>query len=243
MTIAAGVNSPARADLCDPFFPDPWGLPCITGAWTWDSTYQAVQVTAATGGWTLGSGNGVRFEFCWPVQTNLQAYANCGCCRLSFDISVHDSSFLVGNWSDGDWYQIHYAANSDGNQGWVEDGGGFVSTDYSTSGPNDHTWHFDLSFAQLGWEPGDTWFQLFFGANTALDDALQFYVANICARCVPGNLAIQPAGESVVLTWTNGPFTLETAPTAAGTYTNLGGVASPYTNSFTGSQQFFRLKY
>jgi hypothetical protein len=34
---------------------------------------------------------------------------------------------------------------------------------------------------------------------------------------------------------------LQSAPTVTGTYTNVPGATSPYTNAITGSQKFFRL--
>jgi hypothetical protein len=35
---------------------------------------------------------------------------------------------------------------------------------------------------------------------------------------------------------------LQSAPVISGTFTNLPGATSPYTNAITGSQQYFRLK-
>ena len=54
-------------------------------------------------------------------------------------------------------------------------------------------------------------------------------------------LAIKKTGTNVVLTWTNSAFGLQAAPAVTGTYTNVPGAASPYTNAITGTQQFFRL--
>lgn len=57
----------------------------------------------------------------------------------------------------------------------------------------------------------------------------------------PAPLMIQSlAGESI-LTWTNAAFGLQTAPAITGTFTNLPGATSPYTNPISGAQQFFRL--
>jgi hypothetical protein len=53
-------------------------------------------------------------------------------------------------------------------------------------------------------------------------------------------LTIQQSGTNVVLTWTNSAFSLQAAPAVTGTYTNIPGATSPYTNAITGSQQFFR---
>jgi hypothetical protein len=43
-------------------------------------------------------------------------------------------------------------------------------------------------------------------------------------------------------TWTNASFGLQSAPAAEGTYTNIGGATSPYTNVFSDTQRYFRLK-
>lgn len=58
----------------------------------------------------------------------------------------------------------------------------------------------------------------------------------------PIPLALRRVGDQVVLSWTNAAFALQTAPAANGVFTNLPGAASPYTQSLTGAQQFFRLK-
>ncbi len=54
-------------------------------------------------------------------------------------------------------------------------------------------------------------------------------------------LAIVNIGSQVVLTWTNAGFGLQSAPMVTGTYTNIIGATSPYTNPITGSQRYFRL--
>jgi len=54
-------------------------------------------------------------------------------------------------------------------------------------------------------------------------------------------LSSQKMGDKLVLTWTNSGFNLQSAPTATGTFTNLPGATSPYTNPISGAQQFFRL--
>ena len=48
--------------------------------------------------------------------------------------------------------------------------------------------------------------------------------------------------NQLVLSWTNAGFSLQSAPAVTGTFTNLPGATSPYTNALTGAQQFFRLK-
>ncbi|MGP8201415.1 MAG: choice-of-anchor tandem repeat GloVer-containing protein [Limisphaerales bacterium] len=62
---------------------------------------------------------------------------------------------------------------------------------------------------------------------------------------VPGllptlSIALQGSNH-VALTWNNGSFVLQSAPTLTGTYTNVPSASSPWTNAITGAQQFFRL--
>jgi uncharacterized delta-60 repeat protein len=54
-------------------------------------------------------------------------------------------------------------------------------------------------------------------------------------------LGSQRAGNSLVLSWANTLFGLRAASNANGTFTNVPGATSPYTNPITGSQGFFRL--
>jgi hypothetical protein len=44
------------------------------------------------------------------------------------------------------------------------------------------------------------------------------------------------------LNWTNAGFSLQSAPAVTGTFTNIHGATSPYTNPAPRAQQFFRLK-
>ena len=54
-------------------------------------------------------------------------------------------------------------------------------------------------------------------------------------------LNFQWLGNQLVLSWTNADFGLQSAPDLAGTFTNILGASSPYTNLPTARQQFFRL--
>jgi hypothetical protein len=48
--------------------------------------------------------------------------------------------------------------------------------------------------------------------------------------------------NQLALSWTNAGFTLQSSPVVTGTFTNIPGATSPYTNLISGSQQYFRLK-
>ncbi len=61
----------------------------------------------------------------------------------------------------------------------------------------------------------------------------------VVASSVPLN--IQHVGTNVVLTWNDSAFALQSAPGAAGIYTNVPGAASPYTEPIGDQQKFYRL--
>jgi len=56
------------------------------------------------------------------------------------------------------------------------------------------------------------------------------------------SLAIRSINHQVVLSWTNAGFDLQSAPAVTGTFTNIPGASSPYTNPMSGREQFFRLR-
>jgi hypothetical protein len=57
----------------------------------------------------------------------------------------------------------------------------------------------------------------------------------------PPRLDFQKLNNQLVLSWTNSGFNLQSAPFATGTFTNVPGATSPYTNSMNGARQYFRL--
>jgi hypothetical protein len=48
-------------------------------------------------------------------------------------------------------------------------------------------------------------------------------------------------GAQMILSWRNPAFSLQSAPTVAGTFTNVPSATSPYTNRLSSAQQYFRL--
>jgi hypothetical protein len=202
---ALGCIASANADLLYTFDSGPTGADggaFTGGTFAWSSAYHAVQSTGASGGWNLG-GAGPKFEFGWPAQTTMQTIANGGNGRVSFDLFVSaNSSFSIGGWADWDWFQLHFAGNSDGAHGWTQDAGGPnpVDTNFHPT-DSDRTWHFDMTFAQVGWEAGDAWFQLFLGANSDGAKPVQFYVDNIRVYEVPepGTLALAGLAGAALL--------------------------------------------
>jgi len=75
------------------------------------------------------------------------------------------------------------------------------------------------------------------GTNSSTDFATIKY-----AGVQPSPLSIQRANNSLVLSWPNPTFRLQSGPAVTGTFTNVPGATSPFTNPATGSQQWFRLK-
>jgi hypothetical protein len=56
---------------------------------------------------------------------------------------------------------------------------------------------------------------------------------------LPG-LSVQISGDNLVLNWSNG--ILQSATNVPGSWYDIVGAASPYTNLLVGPQQFFRLR-
>ena len=65
--------------------------------------------------------------------------------------------------------------------------------------------------------------------------------SNILRASRPRALIFKKLNNQLVLSWTKAGFTLQSAPLASGTFTNIPGATSPYTNSMTSAQQYFRL--
>ena len=59
----------------------------------------------------------------------------------------------------------------------------------------------------------------------------------------PIPLNIQQSGTNVVLTCADPSFSLQSAPAVTGTYTNIPGVTTPFTNSANSTAKFYRLKF
>ncbi len=77
------------------------------------------------------------------------------------------------------------------------------------------------------------------GGNTGNGTVFQLALAP--AISLPGQLSIRLIPGKVVLQWTNASSSLQTAGQVVGTYTNVPGTTSPYTNPIVNVRQFFRL--
>lgn len=74
------------------------------------------------------------------------------------------------------------------------------------------------------------------GTNSSYDFVTVKYSSTVRAY-----LDTQNVNNQLVLSWTNAALALQSAPAISGTFTNLPGATSPYTNPISGAQQFFRL--
>jgi hypothetical protein len=66
--------------------------------------------------------------------------------------------------------------------------------------------------------------------------------ADPLGSAIANPLQIEAAGTNVILTWTNPALGLETAAQLTGSYTNIVGASSPFTNAVISPQKYFRLK-
>ena len=76
--------------------------------------------------------------------------------------------------------------------------------------------------------------------DRALSSADQASVTSYLTDKYFPTISIANYGSDVVLTWPTG--TLQQASSVTGTYTDVVGATSPYTNAISGPQSFFRIK-
>ncbi len=81
-----------------------------------------------------------------------------------------------------------------------------------------------------------------YAAGAAELSSAAWFVETLLGPPPPAWLSFTPHGSIIVLTWTNAAFSLQAAPLPDGPYTAVLGATSPYTNSTSAPQQFFRLQ-
>lgn len=136
-------------------------------------------------------------EFSWEAgggsdnqQVAMQGMANDPAARITFDAIVDGSSFPAGA---GVWYQLNLVGNSDGAAQWTQLDQ-VVSSWHDPDDPTLLTWHVDLAFTDLGWEAGDSWFQLWVGTNSDAAYPVNFYLDNVVLTPEPATMALLGLG-------------------------------------------------
>jgi len=156
----------------------------------WGGLPGTVQQAHTAGGWQMS----LTKEFIWGAgggspnqQLAMRDLANQGAdAHLAFDVMADLASFPP---TDSTWFQFNIVGNSDGSATWTQSQ---IIDGYQNAGQADlRTWHFDLPFSAVGWQPGDSWFQFWTGANSAANVPVNLYLDNIRAYAVPepGTLA------------------------------------------------------
>lgn len=77
--------------------------------------------------------------------------------------------------------------------------------------------------------------------GTVRYDLVTVFANNLGSVVTPIPLTVTKLSNRVVLSWSDPSFSLQAAPLVTGTYTNVPGAASPYTNDVSGKTKFFRL--
>ncbi|MEN6309364.1 MAG: PEP-CTERM sorting domain-containing protein [Anaerohalosphaeraceae bacterium] len=144
---------------------------------SWQPTAVVRQIHTA-GGWQML----LTKEFSWEAgggaanqQLAMQALASNTEARIAFDVMVDGSSFPAGV---AGWYQLNLVGNSDGAAGWTQIDK-IVEGWHNADDATQKTWHIDQLFSSLGWQPGDTWFQLYTGTNSDGAFPVNFYMDNV----------------------------------------------------------------
>lgn len=202
IVVVLGLGVPAGASLTYTFDADVEGFQNVT----WQATAPAGWAGGATvmqnhtaGGWQMF----LTKEFSWGPgggsdnqQTDMEALANLGAdAHLSFDVMVDGASFPPGA---AGWYQLYIVGNSAGTVQWTQLDNVFTAGSWhNADDPALVSMHLDLTFPQLGWEAGDTWFQLHTSANSPDDFPVNFYIDNVQTYVVPEPGALALAGCGV----------------------------------------------
>ena len=207
VTAALGLCASASADLTYTFNSDAQGFQNVSWQATqpagWAGVPGSIMQTHTAGGWQMP----LTKEFSWGPgggnanqQLEMQALANLGAnAHLSFDVMVNGTSFPAGV---AGWFQFNVVGNSDGTVGWTQKENLFtVSGWHNANDATLVTMHIDQPFSYFGWQPGDSWFQFYTGANSEAAFPVNFYLDNLTAYAVPepSLFAVAGLGAAVLL--------------------------------------------
>jgi hypothetical protein len=202
---AFGITS-AQADLLYTFNTDAEGFQNVTwqaaGPLGWAGA-PSIKQNHTAGGWQMM----MTKEFSWEAgggaanqQLEMQAMASQGAnAHLAFDLMIDGTSFPAGA---STWYSFNVVGNSDGSAGWTQKEDLFtVSGWHNADDPTLITMHIDQPFSFFGWQPGDTWFQLWTGANSDGAVPVNFYLDNVIAYATPepSTLALVALGATLLI--------------------------------------------
>ena len=194
MALLLTVSATVHAGLVYTFDTDVEGFQNVS----WKATAPAgwsgiptVQQTHTAGGWQMVNTK----EFSWGPgggsanqQLEMQALANSPAARIAFDVMVNGNSFPPGVAA---WFQFNVVGNSDGSAGWTQRENLFtISGWHNADDPALVTMHIDQPFSFFGWQPGDTWFQLWTGSNSDGAVPVNFYLDNVILTPEPASLAL-----------------------------------------------------
>lgn len=197
---AAGTIG-VQADLYYGFNTDAEGFSAVTwetGPVGW-ATAPSVKQAHTAGGWQMlmtkefsyGPGGGSANQQLEMQNLALGDWENTGDpARVSFDVMIDGTSFPAGMET---WFNFNVVGNSDGVAGWTQHENLFtVSGWHNADDPALLSMHIDQPFTFFGWESGDTWFQLWTGANSAVP--VNFYLDNVRLYIVPEPTSFALAG-------------------------------------------------
>ncbi len=195
--IALAVTGIAQAQLSLTFDSDVQGVAGASWVAAGPGGSAMIQANAAAGGWTMGS-TGMKKEYSWGFgQQEITALLGNPGAKLDFDLYLDGSSFPN---DAGTWFSVNMAGNSDGAQGWTQIEHLTAGWEWRNQGEMTlHTYHITKTFAQLAWQPGDTWFQIFLGSNSDADKPIRFYVDNIIITPEPATGLILLGGLALVV--------------------------------------------
>jgi hypothetical protein len=246
----------------------PAGAP---GAGVWVTNIAADIGAGTAAGWHAGSatyssppGNGSANSFssaAWATGDSYQfAVSTIGFQNVTVAYDQAGSAtgprdFIFSYSTDG----IHFTASGSSyivltnNTSANNEGSGKSTSAWSSSGSQQSAYAlmFDLgSITSLDNQPA-VYFRLTVADGTAENgasigslgaDRVDNFLVSGAPLALSPSLTIQRAGNNdVKLTWSDSGLTLQSAPNATGTYTNIPGAASPYTESMGNQQKYYRL--
>lgn len=200
---AVGFTAAANADLIYTFDTDAEGFQNVTWqaaaptGWLGNPT---VKQSHTAGAWQMM----MTKEFSWGPgggsanqQLEMRALAARGDYKITFDVMVDFFSFEP--MGTPGWFQLNIVGNSDGAKGWTQIDK--LIEGWQNAGQMDlRTWHFEVGFQELGWQPGDTWFQFWTGANSDGGVTVNFYLDNVmCVVPEPSMFALAGLGAALLI--------------------------------------------